>query len=122
MSTKSVEDLLMAYLSVCNRAIALNKDRFPFKQILGAARETGKNRLIEVRILNDSLQEGESQSYVMTFEKDKIIAKPHESCVNCNCDGIWRVSIAYLVDVTKNAESYIENPAKINWEWLCGNP
>ncbi|MGN7438968.1 MAG: hypothetical protein ACTHOO_10040 [Alcanivorax sp.] len=89
-----------------------NKNRFPFKQIFEAAENQKQGRKVEVEI------PGYPNSFVFEINGGSITAKPHSSCGDCNCDGHWRVNDDYLLDVVGNPEVYIENPAKINWEWL----
>lgn len=104
--------LIQSYLDVCNKSLSRNKTRFPFKQIFEAAIKYDHGRKIEVQI-------GEHpDTYVLEFEDDSLTVKPHSKCKNCNCDGHWRVDDNYLIDVVGNPEVYIDNPAKINWEWM----
>jgi hypothetical protein len=30
----------------------------------------------------------------------------------------WKVSRSYLDEITRDPETYVENPAKLDWEWL----
>lgn len=108
------ESLIKAYVDVCNRAISLNRDRFPFKQILGAARAAEKGRIIEVRI-----QEWPKRnSFIFKIENDLILAELHSACGNCKCDRIWAVGEQYLKRVAGNPDPYIANPALIDWSWM----
>ena len=118
LSPPDYDDLMKRYLEVCNQALTLNKDRFPFKQILGAAQQSEDGKVIEVTILGDL----RSESYAMTFDKQGLVAKPHASCDDCKCDRVWSVNQDYLEDVAKDPESYIQNPAKIDWEWMYDAP
>lgn len=108
------DDLMQRYLDVCNQAMTHNRDRFPFKQILGAALKAENDKLIEVNIVDDL----PPVSYVMRFGKNGLVAQPHAECEPCACDRQWNVNRTYLADVAKNAESYIDNPAKIDWGWM----
>lgn len=110
--------LFEIYLDICNQALEANKERFPFKQILGAARRSEKHKNIEVCILGDR----NPISYVIKITDKKITAKPHPFRKDCACERRWHVTRSYLEDVIKNAHQYIENPAKINWEWLQSTP
>lgn len=112
------DDLIECYLDVCNQALALSKDRFPFKQILGAAKKSESACVVEVNIV-DALP---PVSYVMKFNQGKIVAAPHLFCADCNCDRTWNITKGYLEGVVNNAQTYIDNPAKINWEWLDDRP
>jgi len=104
------------YIRVCNEALSLNKDRFPFKQILGAARKSEKGRPVEVKVLDG----GPGDVYVFKLRGDGIFFEPHESCENCDCVRTWKTDIPYLKAIAENPEIYIQNPAKINWEWMYG--
>jgi len=110
--------LIECYVDICNRALELNKDRFPFQQILGAAREVETGRLIEVDIVDATPK----ASYVMHIEGDSIVTKAHGDCDDCNCDRLWPVTTQYLKTVVQNPDIHISNPAKINWEWMYDNP
>lgn len=105
---------IKSYVSICNKALSLNKDRFPFKQILGAAKQSEKDKKIEVQIAGDNVID----SYVFSINNDKIVVTPHSECGQCNCDRKWHLEWPYLQDVLKSPESYIKNPAKINWDWI----
>ena len=113
-SVPDYDDLMKRYLDVCNQAMVLNKDRFPFKQILGAAQKSECGKVIEVNIVDDV----PAASYAMTFSRDGLAAQPHSSCSDCRCDRKWVVRRAYLEEVAKDPENYIQNPAKIDWEWM----
>lgn len=115
MSTKeSQDDLFIRYLNICNQAIEANKDRFPYSQILAAATAPESSRSVEVCIIEDHPE----AKYVIQVEDSKLSGKPHESCEKCDCQGQWRVTRSYLEDVIKNPDEYIQNPAKIDWEWM----
>lgn len=105
---------IKSYVSICNRALSLNKDRFPFKQILNAIESSEKNKKIEVHIAGqDSID-----AYVFTIENGQINLSPHDDCGQCQCERKWHLEWSYLQQVLKNPEAYIENPAKINWDWM----
>ena len=108
------DDLINRYVGICNEALLQNRNRFPFKQILGAARESEKDRPVEVCIKDN----GSSDTYVFRLKDSGIIAAPHDSCKGCDCVRSWNVSANYLEDVVKDPQSYIQNPAKLDWEWM----
>lgn len=114
-STSNYDDLMERYLDVCNQALALNKERFPFKQIWGAAQESECGKVIEVNIADGFSK----ASYTMRFSKGRLVAEPHSKC---QYDRKWTVSEHYLENVAKDPEEYIQNPAKIDWEWMYDAP
>lgn len=113
MHVQDSEDLFLNYLEVCNQALALNHNKFPFKQILGAAGRAEAHSKIEVNIEGDK-----SFSYIITIDGNKIHGEPHGSCASCNCDKKWITNSKYLETVTGAPENYIQNPAKLNWDWM----
>ncbi|MFP4313855.1 MAG: hypothetical protein ACLFR0_05965 [Alphaproteobacteria bacterium] len=108
-------DYIQRYISICNVALHKNCERFPFKQILDAAEQQSKGRMIEVNIEGDPPHE---EDYVFTLSQGRIQADKHACGSQCTCDGKWIVKKAYIEDVINNPDIYIQNPAKINWEWL----
>ncbi len=112
-------DILMErYVDVCNQALALNCDRFPFKQILGAAKASECGKVIEVHVVD----EAEQAVYAMAFGQNGLSAMRHADCKDCICDREWDVRTDYLTDVAKNPDLYIQNPAKIDWDWMYDSP
>lgn len=107
-------NLLNGYVSVCNEALLKNKERFPFKQILGAAREREAGQLIEVVVD----QANPEDVYVFGIEDDKIIVMPHTECEECTCVRTWNPSKDYIDNVLADPETYINNPALIDWNWM----
>lgn len=109
--------LIKRYFEICNTALRLNKDRFPFKQILGAAAAKGAGDQVEMRLADDAA----AGAYVVSIENEFIVAKPHGDCGDCNCVRTWNVDTGYLRSVISQPELYIGNPAKIDWAWMYDN-
>lgn len=109
------DDLMQRYLDVCNRALTFNKERFPFKQILGAAEKREHDVLIEVNIYSKNMDQA---SYVLSIQNGIITAAPHADCDDCECVREWNIAEGYLKSVTDDPECYINNPAKIDWDWM----
>lgn len=120
------EELFQQYLSVCNEALKKNKDKFPFKQIIAAATlQEGVPMLhsdkvphakdeIEVCIVNDEPE----PSFTIRLEHDQIVSECCCAKKGQECDKKWKIPKSYMLDVINNPDEYIDNPAKINWEWL----
>jgi len=106
--------LFQRYLDVCNRALDMNKDKFPFKQILLPVQLSQSSKTIEVSIIDDLPKD----SYTLTVNGHHLVGNIHGQCANCKCDGKWRIHKSYLEDVIRHPDEYIQNPAKIDWEWL----
>ena len=107
------------YLEICNQALLLNKDRFPFKQILGAGAKAGQNHLYDVRIEN-ALEKG---CFSMMLHDGRLQAQAMQDkgCAGCCCSDKWRVTRQYLEEVVSRPDEYIVNPAKLDWGWMIQN-
>ncbi len=110
---KSDAEMIKSYVDICNRALKLNRNRFPFKQILGAAKQAERGNIVEVEITD-----GGRETFVFEIRNDLITVKPHGECKNCQCSRKWTVSKSYINDVVNTPDLYISNPARINWEWM----
>lgn len=105
---------IKSYVSICNRALEENKNKFPFKQIMNAAQNIDDGKKVEVQIAGaDAID-----SYIFVLDKNHISVMPHSNCKNCQCDGQWHIEWQYLLEVLKHPDSYIKNPAKIDWSWI----
>lgn len=107
-------ELFERYLAVCNEALRQNSGRFPFKQILAeAGRCATCGQAVEVLIVDDQ----PTQGICVTYGDDRrlMVSDPHAQAVPPRK---WKVTRSYLLNVIQNPGEYIDNPAKINWEWL----
>lgn len=107
-------ELLEAYVAICNTALLRNCERFPFKQILEAASNSARGRLVEVEIKDSAAK----KKYIFTIENGRIVSKEHDECGECECDDNWLIPQSYINDVVENPDDYINNPARIDWSWL----
>ncbi len=104
--------LMERYVEICNESLAENHNRFPFKQILSAARDAQKRRYISVVLANVPT----CQSLALCLNEEiTLITQTNETIGD---DGTWVVDLSYIENVIENAAEYIANPAKIDWEWL----
>jgi len=111
LSQKTVSNLLDKYVRVCNEALFQNKDRFPFKQILGSVRRTEADKMIEVKVENAP----DISDHIFKIHDDQVIVMTHSEC---ECERSWSVSKKYLENVVHNPQTYINNPALIDWDWM----
>jgi len=109
------EELLRQCIAVYNRALDQNRDRFPFKQVLGAAQLIGQNR--DIRI---DFAEGQQSSYAMIFDGKNLSL--HEQAPAEHFNISWQVERSYLEEMLSHPQSYIDNPANLDWDWLYVKP
>jgi hypothetical protein len=116
------EVLFKNYIDICNQALEENKDKFPFDCILHGVQNASKSKAIRVKIVNDmgrpefhlKLNNGEVQYDLMNCQKR--CSSCHDACTTTN--DAWSVRTSYLQDVINHPQQYIENPARLDWEWL----
>ncbi|MGH1399423.1 MAG: hypothetical protein ACRBCT_09440 [Alphaproteobacteria bacterium] len=106
--------LVQGYAEVCCDAMQANRDRFPFKQILGAARDALRSDPVHVVVKGRAARE----DYVFCVSAEGIVVRAHGDCPSCECVRSWVADVDYLRAVVEDSEGYVENPARLNWEWL----
>lgn len=105
------EKLFEAYLDICNEALEKNKDSFPYKQLWEAAHRVMHEKAVHVAIYDDTPK----ATYELKLSDNHI-----DSCElkeNKNIEP-WHLTTSYLQKVVEHKDEYINNPAKIDWDWL----
>lgn len=107
--------MMMRYVAVCNAAILKNAGRFPFKQILSAAERHDGGRKVAACVKGRC-----EQPYILVLKNGaiEIVHGLYTDEYLDVCDTVWHVSRDYLDDVVSHADQYIDNPARLDWEWL----
>lgn len=112
LDQQSCAEVIERYVGVCNDALMENKDRFPFKQILGAARAHNVSCLVEL-IIDDTRTD-----YLLNIEHDEIVVRLCDGQCGEEHNREWRVKNDYLSDVISRPVIYVNNPALIDWSWM----
>lgn len=104
-------ELLEQYLEICNSAIDANRDRFPFKQIFSVLSDPDNTRMVAAYIkepaaIRPVYIEVQGHDFSVKEAAKKLPQK------------VWRVHRSYLEEVIEAPLSYINNPAKIDWDWI----
>ena len=117
MQAQDYHVLFSQYIAVCNKALTKNKDKFPFRQIWQSVQEVNQGDIVDVQIIDDHT----TPRFRMKMEQNQITeancARQNKCCGGC-IKRLWHVQTSYLQHVVENSDSYIDNPAMINWEWL----
>lgn len=106
-----VDQLVERYLDICMSAIHANAERFPFKQIFTALSDPECDKTIAAYVEDaDSIR----SLYIHVHgESFKVQSAPEDLPKK-----IWRVNKGFLEDVVETPLIYINNPARIDWDWL----
>jgi hypothetical protein len=105
------EKLLSQYIQICNAALAANKNRFPYKQILSAAQQQQNNKQTKVGIIDNH----PTPRYAIKIKDNHI---SYGTCSDLENGATWFITKSYIEEVLQNPDDYIKNPAKLDWEWL----
>lgn len=107
-------ELMTRVLNVMNRAIQEHKDNFPFKQMYNASESIIGGKNLGVAVYADDPDtphdyftirwQGMQLELVSHGKQDPVIA--------------WKVSESYLNQVANEPEQYIDNPLKLDWDWM----
>lgn len=102
--------LFERYIEICNLALARHKETFPYKQMLAASEAVLFNTPIPVAVVDDEPKS--LFSIRLRNQHLDVAAMPDVEKTP------WRLKKSYLKEVVDHPQDYINNPAKIDWEWL----
>lgn len=112
-SDENENGLMQHYVSVCNRALDLNKERFPFKQIFEVVQQENIARSVNV-IVDGGVH---MEAYSICFSPEGVTLSDDVQLGSGNSKN-WVINSEYLKAVSSDAEGYVQNPAKLDWGWL----
>lgn len=108
---ETIHRLFEQYLDICNKAIEAHQNAFPYKHIWEAAEKLQGQNGMHVTIYDDEPK----GDYLLRIH-DKHIEVVNESDTT-PAPG-WRMNTSYLKEVVENPQTYISEPAKLDWHWL----
>jgi hypothetical protein len=104
------EQLFLRYLQICNQALESHQDDFPYKQLWESVQKGLQDKTISLAVYDDHPKV--TYDVAMSDNHIDVIGVRNET------DNAWHVNLSYLEKVVANPEEYINNPAKIDWEWI----
>lgn len=110
-SKASIDQLFKQYIEICNQAMAMNKDQFPYKHLLSVAAKFFSEHPIHLAVYDDQPK----GDFSVVYEKDGLTCKAVQSDESKNA---WRINLSYLKKVVDHPEKYLENPEKLDLDWL----
>ncbi|TNE62542.1 MAG: hypothetical protein EP335_11935 [Alphaproteobacteria bacterium] len=103
--------LMQEYLDLCNRALAANRDRFPYGAIWQAAEQALSGEEMEFAVVDDA-----PKARMRVCLKDR-----HLDLQECGCAGevpVRRISADYIRRLLADPQKVIDNPSLIDWNWM----
>ncbi|HKL63677.1 MAG TPA: hypothetical protein VJ883_09940 [Woeseiaceae bacterium] len=114
MSDKDIYDLFTEALDVTNRALDANRDSAFYGTLISGMDKYLDGHRAAVAVSDDDPQEPFDYFTVRYLTgKFEILSRGKSEH-----DTEWRVSREYLDSVARNPDEYIEQPAKLDIEWL----
>jgi len=111
---KDTSTLFTKVINVINTALDRHKDSLPYAQILTAAEKALAGRNLGVAVY-DRDPGAPFDWFTLRFAEGgfEIVAHGKE-----DPEIAWKVSRDYLQKVADHPDDYIENPARLDWDWL----
>jgi hypothetical protein len=107
-------DLFMGTVDVINEALEEHADTPVLKNVLSLADKVASGKQFGVAVYKDNPDKPFDYFTVrMNNKKVELAARGKESP-----DIAWKVSQDYLADVCEDPQAYIDNPAKLDLDWL----
>lgn len=107
------EQVFQQYLEICNRAIELNKNKFPYTEIWGVRLKALED---EIKIQAVVFDDRPKLAYMLRLTKDMKIEIAEKK--ELPREDAWPFTYQYLKRVVDNPKEYLENPARLEWGWL----
>ncbi len=105
--------LFTQYVDIVNRALGAHRKDTPWKQLFGAGEKLVGNKRIGAAVYKTNPKEPHD-FFTLTLEGGTFHAQHGKADV----DITWRVKEDHLRHVVKNPKPFIDNPARLDLDWL----
>lgn len=116
-SSEPYQQLLHAYLDICNKVLAANRDRFPYRQIWTAGQEALSGRPV-ILSLHDDVPKAHCAVEIGEHHISAEAVQHHELHARKQSSPVHTVRLTYLLEVVAEPDKYVADPSLINWDWL----
>lgn len=110
---KTTNALFAQYIDVVNRAIAANKDRIPFKQLLAIGEKIIGDKKVGAAVYKTD-PDTPHEWFTLSFKNEKFHATHGKHAP----DIAWKVNEEHLRNVVADPATFIEHPMKLDLDWL----
>ncbi|MDX1649123.1 MAG: hypothetical protein R3263_04645 [Myxococcota bacterium] len=114
MAHQDTVSLFTQYLNVVNAAVAAHKDETPYKQMIQAADKLAGDTRFGVEVYADDPGEP-YESFTVRHDEGRLELVAHGKE---DVDLDWKVSRDYLQKVVDDAQTYIDEPGRLDLDWL----
>jgi len=112
---KDTTTLVTQVLNVINAALEKHGDSLPYKPLLAASEKVLGDQPIGIAVY-ESDPANPFDWFTVRFRERSFELASHGKADDV--DLAWKVSREYLQQVAEDAQTYIDNPARLDWDWL----
>ena len=113
-SELQTEALFAQYIDVVNQSLGQNRDRFPYKQMIGAGERIFGDKEIGVSVYRD--EPGRPEDYFTIKLSGGTFAVVGHGKKSPSVE--WNVNRRHLENVVEEPRPYIDSPVKLDLDWL----
>lgn len=110
----STETLFLEYLNTLNQALDAHREEAPYKQLIDLGQKLMDDKKIGIAIYKSD-PSSPHDFYTVKFTDGRLAFVSHGKEAP---DHSWKVKESFMQDVVKDKQTYIQNPAKLDWDWL----
>lgn len=105
--------LFTQYVNVVNKAMGQNRDEFPFSQLMSMGEKILGDKKIGAAVYKDD-PDSPHDYFTLTYEDGKLRATHGKEAPNVE----WKLDERHLENVVDDPGTFIENPARLDLDWL----
>jgi hypothetical protein len=113
-SPNDTTKLLVDYLETCNEALAKHDDETPYKQIIALADDKLAGKELGFAVY-DHDPDAPHDFFTVEMSNGKLHFVEHGKR---DPDIVWKTPQEYLEKVVDNQQRYIDEPSKLDLDWL----
>lgn len=110
----STETLFLEYLNTLNQALEAHRNETPYKQIIDASDRVFGDEKLGVAVYKTD-PSSPHDFYTVKITDGRIAFVSHGKDAP---EYSWKTKESFMKDVVENKQHYIDNPQKLNWDWL----
>ena len=111
---RELNSVVVQYLNVANIVLDENEDKTPYKQLIHAGQKLLDDKRVGMSVYKDDSDEPIAH-FTLGMKGNRLEMLAHGKK---DIDFGFKVKKSYLEDVVENSDTYIENPLRMDFNWL----
>lgn len=112
--TDETVSLFTRYLNVVNAAVEAHRDETPYRQMIQAAEKLAGDTRFGVEVYEDD-PDAPFDAFTVKHSEGRLELLAHGKQ---DADLDWKVSREHLEEVVEHPQRYIDQPARLDLDWL----